>query len=161
MACLLAGHGSDGEPGSKASTDNDDELRIHVTCSDFSEREYLLDPGIHRRTAWGVQKGKRRRQGHPRNGRKAVSVVARPQGIEGSGMAGPVETLGSPWPLATPCHPPMPGIHRQNRQESNGPTEHERKTQGKQIRESEGLLRGPQPDLRQQVNAMIRYTLNG
>jgi hypothetical protein len=41
------------------------------------------------------------RAGHYRNGRKAVSGVAWPQGIEGSGMAGPGETLGSPWiPLA-------------------------------------------------------------
>jgi hypothetical protein len=37
----------------------------------------------------------------PRNGRKADSGVARLQGVEGSGMAGPVETLGSSWmPLA-------------------------------------------------------------
>jgi hypothetical protein len=41
------------------------------------------------------------RAGHPRNGRKAVSAVARLQSVEGSGMAGPEETLGSPWiPLA-------------------------------------------------------------
>jgi hypothetical protein len=38
---------------------------------------------------------------HPRNGRKAFSGVARPQGLEGSGLAGPGETLGNPWiPLA-------------------------------------------------------------
>jgi hypothetical protein len=35
--------------------------------------------------------------GYPPNGRKAVWAVARPQGVEGSGMAGPVETLGSLW----------------------------------------------------------------
>jgi hypothetical protein len=35
--------------------------------------------------------------GNPRNGHKAVSGVARPQGAKGSGMAGPSETLGSPW----------------------------------------------------------------
>jgi hypothetical protein len=41
------------------------------------------------------------RVGHPRNGLKAVSGVARPQGIEGSGIAGPGETLRSPCtPLA-------------------------------------------------------------
>jgi hypothetical protein len=33
----------------------------------------------------------------PRNGRKANSRVARPQSVEGLGMAGPFETLGSPW----------------------------------------------------------------
>jgi hypothetical protein len=39
--------------------------------------------------------------GHPRNGCKAVSGVARLQGVEGLGMAGLGETLGSPWiPLA-------------------------------------------------------------
>jgi hypothetical protein len=36
------------------------------------------------------------RAGHPRNGHKAVSGVAHPQGIEGSGIAGPGATLGSP-----------------------------------------------------------------
>jgi hypothetical protein len=35
--------------------------------------------------------------GYPRNGCKAGLVVACPQGIEGSGMAGPGETSGSPW----------------------------------------------------------------
>jgi hypothetical protein len=34
--------------------------------------------------------------GHPRNSRKAVLGVSRPQGIEGSGMVDPGETLGSP-----------------------------------------------------------------
>jgi hypothetical protein len=34
--------------------------------------------------------------GHPRNGRKAVSGMARLQGVEGLGRAGPGETLGSP-----------------------------------------------------------------
>jgi hypothetical protein len=29
---------------------------------------------------------------------RAVSGVARPQGVEGSGTVGPGETLGSPWP---------------------------------------------------------------
>jgi hypothetical protein len=38
------------------------------------------------------------RVGHPEKGRKAVSWVACPQGVEGSGMAGPGETLESPWP---------------------------------------------------------------
>jgi hypothetical protein len=44
--------------------------------------------------AWGIRDG------------KAASGVARPQGVEGSGIAGPSETLGSLWiPLAIrPCH---------------------------------------------------------
>jgi hypothetical protein len=36
------------------------------------------------------------------NARKVASGVARPQGVEGLGMAGPGETLESPWP------PPFP-----------------------------------------------------
>jgi hypothetical protein len=34
---------------------------------------------------------------HPMNGCKAISGVARLQGIEGSGKADPGETLRSPW----------------------------------------------------------------
>jgi hypothetical protein len=37
------------------------------------------------------------------DGRKAISGVARPQGVEGYGMAGPGETL------ATTCRAPMIG----------------------------------------------------
>jgi hypothetical protein len=57
------------------------------------------------RTAWGIQGGRRRPQAArptgepPQNGIKAVLGVARPQGIEGLGMAGLGETLGSPWIL--------------------------------------------------------------
>jgi hypothetical protein len=41
------------------------------------------------------------RAGHSRDRPKAVSGVAHLQGVEGSGMAGPVKTLGSLWtPLA-------------------------------------------------------------
>jgi hypothetical protein len=41
------------------------------------------------------------RAGHLINGHEAVSGMARPQSVEGSGMAGPGETLGSPLiPLA-------------------------------------------------------------
>jgi hypothetical protein len=35
--------------------------------------------------------------GYSRNGHNAVLGVARLQGVEGLGMAGPGETLGSPW----------------------------------------------------------------
>jgi hypothetical protein len=49
-------------------------------------------------------------EGHPRNGRKTVLGVAGPQGVEGLGMAGPCETLKSPWIplaiLASPLRPP-------------------------------------------------------
>jgi hypothetical protein len=39
--------------------------------------------------------------GHPQNGYKAVPSVARSHGVEGSGLAGLFETIGSPWiPLA-------------------------------------------------------------
>jgi hypothetical protein len=62
-------------------------------------------PGIfHRSARHGVSKGvedSRRppalQAGHSRNSHKAVSGVARPQGIEGLGMVGPGDTLGSPW----------------------------------------------------------------
>jgi hypothetical protein len=48
--------------------------------------------GAHRRTAWGC----------PRGWNTAVSGVLLPQGVEGLGMAGPRDTLRSPWPsLAT------------------------------------------------------------
>jgi hypothetical protein len=49
------------------------------------------------RTAWGIQGGRRRPQAAPQTGHKAVWGVARPQVVEGSGMAGRGETLGSPW----------------------------------------------------------------
>jgi hypothetical protein len=61
--------------------------------------------GVHGRMSWGIQGGGRTTAGHPLcrqpslNGHKAVSGVAVcPHGIEGSGMAGPGESLGSPWP---------------------------------------------------------------
>jgi hypothetical protein len=55
----------------------------------------------HRRMAWGrrrVQKGRRRSQADCPASGSSVSGVARPQDVEGSGMAGLGETLGSPWP---------------------------------------------------------------
>jgi hypothetical protein len=51
------------------------------------------------------------RVGHPWNNQKAVSGVACPQGVEGSGMAGASDTLVSSWPpLAIRLCPdtPMP-----------------------------------------------------
>jgi hypothetical protein len=57
--------------------------------------------------ARGIQGGRRWLQAtalwadHHRNGCKAILGVARPQGIEGSGMAGQGKTLGRQWiPLA-------------------------------------------------------------
>jgi hypothetical protein len=61
----------------------------------------------HRRIAWdveGVEDG--RRPPILRVDLMAVSEVARLQGVEGWGMAGAYNTLGSPWPVATPCHKP-------------------------------------------------------
>jgi len=42
---------------------------------------------------------------HPRNSCKTISGVARPHSVEGLGMAGPRETLGTPWPplAIRPC----------------------------------------------------------
>jgi hypothetical protein len=62
-------------------------------------------PSLEIRLVWhGVSKGVKDGcmpptlwAGHPRNGHKAVSGLARPQGVQGLGMAGPGETLGSPW----------------------------------------------------------------
>jgi hypothetical protein len=61
------------------------------------------------------------RVSHPRNCPKAVSGVARPQGVKGLGIAGPGETLGSLWiPLATwvcfctasaPANNPLKSLH--------------------------------------------------
>jgi hypothetical protein len=49
----------------------------------------------------GIEDGRRPptlRADHPLNSRKAVSGVAKLQSVEGYGMAGPNNTLGSPWP---------------------------------------------------------------
>jgi hypothetical protein len=57
--------------------------------------------GTQRRVPKGVEDGSRPLAlwaGHPRNGQNAVSGVARPQGIEGLGIAGTSDISGSPWP---------------------------------------------------------------
>jgi hypothetical protein len=61
------------------------------------------DPGcIHRRTAWGVQGGRKRPQAaRPAGHLTTVSGVVRPQGVERSGMAGLSE---SPWPHLPYAH---------------------------------------------------------
>jgi hypothetical protein len=54
---------------------------------------------VRRGVSKGVEDGRRPlalRVGHPRNGHKAVLGMARPQGVEGLGIADPYETLGSP-----------------------------------------------------------------
>jgi hypothetical protein len=54
---------------------------------------------VHRGVSKGVKDGHRLpalQARNPRNGHKAVSGVARPQGIERLGRTGPGETLGSP-----------------------------------------------------------------
>jgi hypothetical protein len=58
---------------------------------------HLCSPiGVLRGVSNGVEEGRRL---------TAVSGVVRMQGVEGSGMAGLGETLGSQW--NTPCHTPM------------------------------------------------------
>jgi hypothetical protein len=61
--------------------------------------------GVWRGVSKGVEDGRRMPTlwaGHPCNGCKAISGVARPQSVEGLGMTGPRETLGISWtPLAT------------------------------------------------------------
>jgi hypothetical protein len=57
--------------------------------------------GVRRGVSKRVEDGRRLpalQAGHPRNGRVVISGVARPQGIEGLGMADPSDALGSPWP---------------------------------------------------------------
>jgi hypothetical protein len=81
------------------------QINKNVTTS---SPENMTMPEICRPVRRGVSKGvedERRLPalwaGHPRNGCKAVLGVARPQGIEGLGVVGPGETLGSLWiPLA-------------------------------------------------------------
>jgi hypothetical protein len=65
--------------------------RVCIKNLVLGERHRLTrkDESFHRRTAWGVQRARRRPQ------------ATRLQGVEGSGKAGPGETLGSPCsPLA-------------------------------------------------------------
>jgi hypothetical protein len=55
---------------------------------------------VRRGVSKGVEEGRRPpalRTGYPKNGHMAVSGVARLQGVEGLGEAGPGVTLGSPW----------------------------------------------------------------
>jgi hypothetical protein len=64
--------------------------------------------GVWRGVSKEVEDGQRPpalQTGQPWNDPKAVLGVVRLQGIEGYGMAGPVETLGSPWPSRAirPC----------------------------------------------------------
>jgi hypothetical protein len=60
----------------------------------------MADSGM-RRVSDGVEDSRKLPTRPPQKRPKAVLGVARPQGIEGSGMAGPGETLRSLWiPLA-------------------------------------------------------------
>jgi hypothetical protein len=65
---------------------------------------YSIIIGLKVSEAYGVgcPKGKKMAAGHMTD-----SGVAHPQGLEGSGMAGQGETLGSPWPPLASCHTPM------------------------------------------------------
>jgi hypothetical protein len=70
----------------------------------FSKGRFLPGWPVRRGVSKGVEDGRRPLAlwaGHPRNSHKAVLGVVHPQGVEGSGMAGSGEILGSPWiPLA-------------------------------------------------------------
>jgi hypothetical protein len=75
----------------------------HTHRRQFVARQKKRPSLGHRRTARGVQRGRRRPQ--------AFSRVARLQGIERLGIAGPGVTLGSPWPplAIRPCKRPSLG----------------------------------------------------
>jgi hypothetical protein len=72
--------------------------------SDFPNASPFAIRTVRRGVSKGVKDSRRPpalQAGHPINGHKTVSGVACPQGVEGSSMAGPGETLGSLWtPLA-------------------------------------------------------------
>jgi hypothetical protein len=74
--------------------------------------------GVRLAVSKGVEDGRRLQAGHPINTLKTVLGVARPQGIEGLGMAGPSQTSGSPWPPLA-IHPCLldQGKWRNSRQE--------------------------------------------
>jgi hypothetical protein len=68
--------------------------------------EWVLNIAVRHGVSKMVEDGRRGKavSGVARRG-KAVSGVARPQGVEGQFMAGPGETVGSPWPplAILPC----------------------------------------------------------
>jgi hypothetical protein len=74
--------------------------------------------GVQRGVSKGVEDGRRPPAlwaGHRSNSCKAVSGAVRPQGVEGLSMAGPCETLRSPWPplAIRPCRGVL--VHAQKR----------------------------------------------
>jgi hypothetical protein len=77
---------------------------MHDSESIVENRRQSKSRPVRRRVSKRVEDGRRPlalRAGHLRNDCKVVLGVARPQGVERLGMAGPGETLGSPWiPLA-------------------------------------------------------------
>jgi hypothetical protein len=75
------------------------QFSIKTFSSDWFGFLMLSNIGVQHRVSKGVEDGRRLstlRASHSRNGHKAVSWVAHPQGVEGLGMAGQGETLGSP-----------------------------------------------------------------
>jgi hypothetical protein len=80
--------------------------QIGLTATNSSSRP------VRRGVSNGVEDGRSPpalRACHPRNGRKAVSGVACPQGVKVLSMAGPGETLESPWiPFAIRTCPSPP-----------------------------------------------------
>jgi hypothetical protein len=73
-------------------------MKIEYRISDHSMFGYI---GVQHRVSTGVEDGRRPtvlRLGQSRNSHKAVSAVANPQGMDGSIMVGPGETLKCRWP---------------------------------------------------------------
>jgi hypothetical protein len=62
---------------------------------------FIFTIGVQRGVSKRMESGRRLqslRADHSRNGHEAVSAMACLYGVEGSGMAGPGETLGTSWP---------------------------------------------------------------
>jgi hypothetical protein len=79
---------------------SDESLRVFGFTS--SSSMHNGEKGKFRGSPWPLSGCPKGQAGQPRNSLKAVSGVARPQGVEGSGRAGPGETLGN---LGLYCRP--------------------------------------------------------
>jgi hypothetical protein len=87
----------------------EDGVRLVLVGDDHRLRRNSRSRGrlVRRGVSKGVEDGRRPpilQADHPQNDRKAVSGVAHLHGEEGSGWAGPGETLGIPWIPLGPCH---------------------------------------------------------
>jgi hypothetical protein len=108
---------------------NDEDMagKLKPTREKNSERNFLVllqlraplrgatSKGVRRGVSKGVEDGCRLpalQAGHPWNGLRDESGVAGLQGVEGLGMSGLGETLGSPWPALAIC-PWQPALYAQ------------------------------------------------